>query len=106
MQETVSKALLKSRQTISTAFPSPIEQVTLSSKEMRLVKQDLPFTTHAGQAVLLMLCDGTQDVYSMTFPGTKVTLSGLWFPGGASVLHFTLSGTRKCKGTAISDYFL
>ena len=40
--ETLSKALLKSRYTTSTTFPSSTRRVT-RSQEIRLVKQDLPF---------------------------------------------------------------
>lgn len=44
LQETALKALLKSREMMSTAFPSSTRQVTWLKKETRLVKQDIPFT--------------------------------------------------------------
>lgn len=51
---TVANALLKSRRTMSTAFPLSTKLVILSVKEMRLVQHDLflmspcclPFTTY------------------------------------------------------------
>ena len=37
------KGFVKSRQITSKAFPSSTRQVTRSQKEIRLIKQDLPF---------------------------------------------------------------
>jgi len=41
--ELVPKALLKSKKTTSRAFPSSSKWITLSEKEIKLVKQDLLF---------------------------------------------------------------
>jgi len=70
---------------MSTAFPSSTRSVTLSQKEMKLVKQDLPFMNPCWLGLIPWLSHITvislKMICSITFPDTKIRLTGLQFSG-------------------------
>lgn len=79
------KGYAKSRETPSTAFPSALRRVTRFSKDVRLLRQDLPFLNprwlgliprfpSMGRAIPLT------TICSRTLPGPEVRLTGLQFP--------------------------
>ncbi|TRZ19361.1 hypothetical protein HGM15179_007751 [Zosterops borbonicus] len=96
--ETVSKALLKSRQATSTAFPAS-RWVSWSQKETGLVRQDLPLPNPCQLGLISQLSWGChvitpKIIWSITLPDTEVRLTGqavdhsiIEYPG--------LEGTKK-----------